>query len=164
VVRNCRIHDNMNGIQFEVSDGGTFTDNVIWGNGDPAKGWYWQAGILVSSSRNVEIARNVLAYNLDGISVLSQDRSDRPADTSDKALLAFDQDWSGNLWGANTGNVGSANKYWSPYPEPRSSRFVWSSTLSTLAALDATPMGGGSTYLTTADKDAALASAGIPAR
>jgi hypothetical protein len=184
VARNCRVHDNVaDGIQFEVSDGATFTDNVVWNNGDPSWGWYWTAGILVSSSRNVEIARNLVAYNLNGISVLSQNRPDRPpgdtvgvnvhdnivvqtydvaGDTGLKGMLVFDQDWSGGIYNAGNGNVGSLNRFYSVYPEPRWSRFVWTTALSTLAQLNATPIGGASSYMTLADANAALSAAGIP--
>jgi hypothetical protein len=176
------VHDNLaDGIQFEVSEGGTFTDNVVWSNGDPNWGWYWSAGILISSSRNVEVARNIVAYNLDGISVVSQGRSDRPGNTvnvnvhdniviqtndvagdqSTKSLLAFAQDWSGGMFDSGSGNVGSANRFWSVYPEPRSNRFAWNGSLSTLAQLNATPAGGGSSYLTDADKASILAAAGL---
>jgi parallel beta-helix repeat protein len=182
VVKNCRVHDNEAGIMYEVSDGATITDNVVWGNGWVSRGWFWSAGILISSSRNVEVARNIVAFNLDGISVLSQGRpdlpgntvnvnvhdnvviqgADDPTDTSDKAILAFEQDWSGGIWDAASNNRGSNNRFWSVYPEPRWSRFVWNGSVDTLAKLNATPAGGGSTYLSTAEKDAILASAGIP--
>jgi hypothetical protein len=183
VVKNSRAHDNFgSGIMFEVSDGAMFTDNVTWNNGNPKHGWFWEAGILVSSSRNVEVARNVVAYNLNGISVVSQERDDRPpgnttgvnvhdniviqsfdvAGDSAKAMLAYAQDWAGPLYAAQSGNVSARNRFYSVYPEPRDGRFVWSSSMSTLAQLNATPIGGGSTYITKADADQALLFAGLP--
>ncbi len=185
VVKNCKVHDNIaDGIQYEVSDGATIVDNVVWSNGDPSWGWYWSAGILIASSRNAEVARNIVAYNLDGISVISQGRDDKPGlttgvnvhdnviiqtydrpgdNTTTKSLLAYVQDWSGHMFDVGTGNVGANNRFWSVYAEPHSNRFAWNGALSTLAQLNATPIGGGSSYLTTAEKDAIVASVGIPA-
>jgi hypothetical protein len=190
-VRNCRVHDNQEaGIFYEVSDGGPtgtkIYDNVVWSNGTDQRGWYWDAGILISSSRNVEVYGNTLAWNLDGISVLTQSRGDQPpggttnvyvhhnnvimgtpvsGDSSDKGALAFSQDWSGGIYDAAANNRGVGNAFWFPYAEPSSARFgYWNSTnLQTLAALNGVPAGGSaSAYLTTAQKDALLTATGIP--
>jgi hypothetical protein len=181
IVRNCRVHDNgESGIMYEVSDGAKIYNNVVWNNGNPNAGWVWAAGILISSSRNVEVYGNTVAWNLDGISVTLQNRADRPGNTtnvfvhdnnimqgadkdaSDKAMLAFAQDWAGGMYDTASNNRAAANRYWSMYPEPRWARFVWNGSLDTLAKLNATPAGGASTYLTTAEKNTILTNNGVP--
>lgn len=186
VYRKNRVHHNGEaGIMYEVSDGGTaltvIEDNIVWNNGNTNAGWHWAAGILISSSKNVEVRRNTLIANLDGISTLSQNRADKPGpttnvnihdnvviqyadvagDSSDKSLIAFAQDWTGGMFDAASNNHGTANRYWSVYPEPRYGRFAWNGSQDTLAKLNATPAGGASTYLTTAEKDAIVAAAAL---
>jgi len=176
-----RVHDNTRtGIFFEISDGALIRDNVVWENGWGSKAWGWGAGILVSSSANVEVSGNVVAWNADGISVLTQNRSDAPGpivgnyvhdntivlaptagDTSDKFLLGFLQDWSGVLFDPASNNRGASNRYWHAADEP-SGRFGWDGTLSRLADFNATPGDEGGTYLSLGERDAALSAAGVP--
>ena len=48
--------------------------NRLWENGWRFPAWGWGGGIVVSSSRNVEVFDNVVAWNPDGISIISQQR------------------------------------------------------------------------------------------
>jgi parallel beta-helix repeat protein len=74
--RNNRVHHNRNaGIFFEISDGARIYGNAVWENGWCFSDWGWGAGILIASSRNADVHDNVVAWNADGISVLSQLRA-----------------------------------------------------------------------------------------
>jgi len=184
-VRNSRVHDNTGaGIMYEVSRGATITNNVVWHNGSASDGWVWAAGILLSSSSDVEVSGNLVAWNLDGISVVSQDRADAPGtvsgnsvhdntvalgtpvagDSSDKTLLAFNDDWTSGMYAASAANTAARNAYWSTAPEPQWARFgQWNGTsVQTLSALNGTPIGGASTYISTASLDGLLQAAGLP--
>jgi Right handed beta helix region len=66
------------GIFHETSFKAVIRDNVVRRNGFGWKGWLAGAGILVNSSPNVEIVRNVVANNADGIGITQWSRgSDR---------------------------------------------------------------------------------------
>jgi len=81
-ITNNRVHHNsQNGIMVETADGVTVTGNRVWENGwnnTDGTGWGWAAGILSSSSRNVSITGNTVAWNPVGISFVDQNRPDRP--------------------------------------------------------------------------------------
>jgi len=187
---NNRIHHNEKaGIFFEISDGALITGNQVWDNGWGKTAWGWGAGILVSSSRNVEVANNLVAWNADGISVISQQRSDgnhfRPgisnwdsvvnisvhhndivlapqtSDTSDKYMLAWLQDWTGVMFDPASSNLGSSNRYWHAQAEP-TRRFAWNGGLSLVTDFNATPGEAGGRYLTVTERDTMLAAAGVP--
>lgn len=170
------------GIMFEISSGATISGNVVvdngWGHADGG----WGGGILVSSSGHVDVASNTLAWNADGVTVVSQPRGDRPTDSgtritvhdntvlaapqpTDQAgvyLEAWIQDGSGPLFDPTSGNRGWNNRYWSTEPESATPRFAWAGDVSSLEAYGATPGGAGDRYLTAADKDAVLQAAQIP--
>ena len=176
-----RVHHNASaGIFFEISDGAVVSDNVVWENGWGSRAWGWGAGILISSSRNADVHDNLLAWNADGISVISQSRSDAPgpivgnyvhgntvavapvsSDSSEKFAVGFLQDWTGVLFDAASNNRGASNRYWYATPEP-SGRFGWSGTKSRLADFNATPGDESGLYVTAAQRDTALAAAGVP--
>lgn len=65
------------GIFFEISDGAEISGNRVWENGwrPHGGGWAYDAGILVSSSRNALVHNNIVAWNGDGIAVISQCRA-----------------------------------------------------------------------------------------
>lgn len=76
-VRNCLIADNEDaGIFYEISYGLEAHDNVIVGNGftSTAHAWGAQAGIVLSSSPNCVIARNLLVGNREGFNFREQAR------------------------------------------------------------------------------------------
>ncbi len=177
---NNRIHHNeQSGIFFEISTGATITGNIVWENGWSREAWGWGAGILISSSGGANVYGNTVAWNADGIAVISQSRADRDpttnisihnntivmrpqaSDTSDKFGLGWLQDWSGTLYSASSYNVGSSNAYWNSLAEP-SIRYNWNGGISTLSSFNGTPGEESGRYLTSTERDAALSSAGIP--
>ncbi len=157
------------------------TNNVVWNNGWGFTSWGWGGGIVVSSSSGAEIADNVVAWNADGIDVISQDRGDPgwnsvtdvyvhdntivlapgAGDTSDQIALGWLQDWAGVMFNANSDNRGASNAYWIGSPEPETGRFGWNGPIDTLAAFNATPGEEGGHYLTVAERDQVLGAAGI---
>lgn len=77
-IRDNAVHHNAGvGIMFEISDGAEIYGNRVWENGrDPDRGgWAYDSGILIASSRNARVYDNVVAWNGDGISVISQCRA-----------------------------------------------------------------------------------------
>ncbi len=174
VVTNNRIHHNdIAGIQFEISSGAVISKNAIWNNGFAKAQWGWGAGILISSSDGAQISQNTLAWNARGISVISQGRNLAPNDhntvtdnvvvsaSGDRASGWYD-DHGGSLFASVNANTGHSDRYWIGTSEPSSCRFEWSGCLSTLSAYNATPGEDGASYLSTADRDAILGAAGIP--
>lgn len=181
VFRGNRVHHNTRGgIHFEISSGALIEDNAVWENGWAHTTWGWGAGITVSSSRNVEVRDNVVAWNGDGIAIVSQNRggaantvanvyvhhnvvavAPQPSDSSAVSLLAWQQDWDGVMYDAPSNNRGAQNRYWHATPEP-GSRFEWDGTIGTLSTFNTTPGEEGGTYLTLAERDAVLAAASIP--
>jgi nitrous oxidase accessory protein NosD len=166
------------GIMFEISDRATVEGNVVWENGWGHPTWGWGAGILISSSSGATVRDNLLAWNADGISVISQSRNrpggDRVVDTTvvDNTvisgaaggyLLAWLQDWPGTMYAADSRNVGSGNRFWPESTEPTSCRFEWSGCIDRLAAFAETAGGSRSTYLSDEAAKVALAGAGVPA-
>jgi hypothetical protein len=67
--------NDSDGVRYEISYRAAIIDNTITGNGfqDPT-GWVDGAGIMVSSARDVEVARNVVDNNFNGISLRQDDR------------------------------------------------------------------------------------------
>ncbi len=77
-MRNCLIADNEDaGIFYEISYGLNAHDNVAVGNGfapDPSA-WGGQAGIVLSSSPNCVVTRNLLVGNREGFDFREQTRT-----------------------------------------------------------------------------------------
>ncbi len=76
--------------------------------------------------------------------------------------LAWLQDWGGVLYASGSNNRGTANEYWVSVAEPQGGRFNWNGGKSTLTDFNATPGEESGRYLSTAQKDSALAGAGVP--
>jgi nitrous oxidase accessory protein NosD len=197
VYSNNRVHHNeRNGIQLEFADGAEVYDNVVWENGWSKPGWGWGAGILASSSREVEIRDNTLAWNADGIAVISQNRDGTSYDDVvdvdvhhnsilqegysnvdpryiDAFALAWLQDWGGVLFDPASDNEGYDNAYWFAMPdrdywyvpsEEDLPRYAWDGeNIGSLSSFNATPGEERGRYLTDAQRDALISSAGIPA-
>jgi parallel beta-helix repeat protein len=169
---NNRVSHNAGaGIFFEISDGATIEGNVVWENNwaDPA--WGWGAGILISSSTDVVVRNNVVAWNGDGISVISQrrDREDGDAvegiDVSANTvaigpgggfLLAWLQDWDGPMFEPGADNVGSANGFFLGADAPDTCHWEWAGCQGSVEDFAATPGGGGSRMLDEAEFAAIL--------
>ncbi len=177
-VRGNRVSANRRaGIQVEISDGAEVTGNAVWENGWAKPTWGWGAGILVSSSRNVTVDDNVVAWNADGIVVVSQERDDAPGPTTnvrtsgntvaaeagfEAFALAWLQDWAGGITATAAGNGSSDDRFWISGPEGGDARFAWAESFTRLAPFAATPGGSGAAYLSDADLAARLEAAGIP--
>jgi len=176
-IRNTHTYSNTGpGIFYEISSGAVIENNAAWNSGATSDGswWPWHSNILISSSGSVTVRNNTTKNGTGGIFVVSQGRTDRMADaatgitvsgntivqTDGRYSLAYAQDWAGPLFAGTNG--GSLNRYWYPTSENGTGRFAWTSQTGSLATFNATPGEEGGTYLTTTEKDAALAAAGIP--
>jgi parallel beta-helix repeat protein len=83
-----RVVDNERmGIFHEISYDAVITGNEVRGNGFGFDAWVWGAGIIVSTSVNVEIVGNTVEGNADGIIGVQQDRSDAPASYGPLSLV-----------------------------------------------------------------------------
>jgi len=188
LVSGNRVYGNYDqGILVELATSGRVTDNVVYSNRTDGDGaWLWGACIVSSSSTNIEIDHNVVAWCPDGIGVVSQNRSGAPATITgdyvhdntvaisgtefnsdeDRTLLGWDEDWAGTMFAAGNTNRGANNSFWTDISEPSWQRFQYGSQgsdIETLATFNATAGGGGnSVYLTTAQMQAALTAAGVP--
>jgi len=170
-----RVGSNANaGIQFEISQGAVIEDNVVWDNGWAYSTWGWGGGILVSSSSNAEVRGNTLAWNADGIVVVSQDRGrEEPDLTHDVVvegntvigqegngfLLAWLEDWEGGVFDDTNSNRGQGNAF-SP-DSGMACPFEWDGCRSSIDAFAATPGGADSRYLAQEEAPLVLASADV---
>jgi parallel beta-helix repeat protein len=185
-ISNNRIHHNTRrGIHFEISAGGKIFGNVLWENGWGTPIHVDGAGIGISNSSNVEVYSNTLAWNADGIAVLSLDRDGTDHDqvtdvfvhdnstlqedartTNDRKTLALGwiQGWSTQMFDPASNNRGVNNKYWYAIPESSLVRYEWRQTsYSKLTSFNATSGEEGGRYLTLSEKDTLVANTGIPA-
>lgn len=168
------------GIVYELSFNGEIHDNVVYENGYGFASWGFGAGILVQNSSDVEVYDNTVAWNADGITVISQERGEGRWNTvagnnvhgnaiiaghdgsSDAYGLAWLQDWDGTLGDVASNNQGSGNSFWYDDPEGAELRFKWvSDDYWTAPAFSASPGGRDSRNLTEAEKDEILAAAGL---
>jgi parallel beta-helix repeat protein len=181
-----RVHDNvLNGIHWETALSGSIVNNVVWNNDRTIAseyGWGWGAGILLSSSANTEVSGNTVAWNGDGIVVLSQNRDDQPAsgivgnyvhdnrifgtdawpDSNQNYTLGWLQDWSGVMFSSSSGNRSSGNQFFYAAPEG-ASRWAWDGRdYSGLTSFASTPGGSGSTYLSSTQATTILNASGVP--
>jgi len=181
-ITNNRLHDNANaGILFETSNGARITGNALWENGWSYPAWGWGGGIVVSSAANAEIANNVLAWNADGVTIISQDRPDAIAPTghyvhhniiimselddgSDGTGLGWLQDWNGHLLDSASNNRGGQNAFWYPRQEGSPARFIWGDGKVSLSNFNTTRGGENSRYVSGCELEKALAAASIPLR
>lgn len=143
-IRHNTIHNNSrSGITYELSTGGHIHDNRVWENGFGYHEWGWGAGILVQNSSDTRVTGNTVAWNADGISVISQDRGHEPWNrVTDNHVyenvialvhdgswntyaLAWLQDWDGGLTRPESGNRGWGNTYWLPSADGADPRFRW---------------------------------------
>jgi hypothetical protein len=97
-VRNCLIADNEDaGIFYEISSGLNAHDNVVIGNGFASSPGAWgsQAGIVLSSSPNCVIERNLLVGNREGFDFREQSRTtariDNPELKREEAIWNHDE-------------------------------------------------------------------------
>ncbi len=175
ILSNNSVHHNANaGLFFEVSYGAKIYGNKVWENGWGWPNWGWGAGILISSSGGAEIYGNTVAWNADGISIISQQRSDANPVTNNYVhdnqiiatrgsdLLFWAQDWSGTMFDATANNRGASDTYWMDIPENGEARYSWITATGYLTTFNATAGAEGARYLTTTEKDQLLSQAGLP--
>lgn len=187
-VRGCRIHDvQYDGVMFEISARATITGNVVWRCGRTSPNWGYGAGILIASAREAKITGNLVYDCPRGISALSQNRSTvdyayNPGMTGvtmtdntviaknpGDALIGYFRDWADPTMDDGT-NRASGNRFWHPSAEGTpGNRFnfappppnQYGGAYARLADFMAKMGDQSSRYLTTAEKDAELAAAGI---
>jgi hypothetical protein len=139
--------------------------------------WGWGAGILISSSTRADVFDNTLAWNADGITVVSQ-RRDRPSGDAvrdvtirDNTILADDaggymlgwlQDWDSGMYDPAAGNTGADNRFWIEEDAAPSCPFHWEACQQELADFATTPGGTGSVYLTPTDQSAVVGEGAVP--
>jgi nitrous oxidase accessory protein NosD len=185
-VSNNRVHHNARkGIQYELSFGGKIFSNVLWENGWATPSSNDGAGITLHNSSTTEVYNNTLAWHPDGIAVFAVDRAegtkyDRVHDVyvHDNTVLGKNDAseaknhvalawlaWQFNLlYDPANNNRGANNRYWYASPEGTLPRFVWKQTnYSRLSAFNLTSGEESGRYLTQSEKDALVASKGIPA-
>lgn len=76
-----RVENNYaSGIMHEVSYDAVMRNNTIRGNGFGHAAWLWGSGILIASSKNIQVYGNYLEGNYNAITATQQDRQDQPAD------------------------------------------------------------------------------------
>jgi parallel beta-helix repeat protein len=177
-ISNNRVHHNVKqGIAYELSHNGRISGNVVYENGMGYTVWGWGAGILVQNSNYTEVANNTVAWNGDGVAVISQNRwsdswnnvvQDTVHDNvivsggNGATLLGWFEDWAGVMSQPASNNHGYANRYWYAEPDGQSNRFEWVNSLySQLSAWNTTPGEEGASYLSLADRDQTLTAAGI---
>lgn len=77
VVRANRVDANESaGIFDETSYGAVIRANIVTRNGTVDGGWFWNGGIQIAASSNVEIADNTLIDNRHGIMLIQQQRGE----------------------------------------------------------------------------------------
>jgi Right handed beta helix region len=77
LIEHNLVEDNLaEGVFYEISRDAVIRNNRLHRNGARAAGWYWDGGITVASSFNVEVYGNQLSGNYNGITGTQQDRPD----------------------------------------------------------------------------------------
>jgi parallel beta-helix repeat protein len=180
-IRNNRVYDNSRaGIIYELSFNARIHGNVVYNNGRGFDAWGFGAGILIQNSSNVEVFNNVVAWNADGISVISQNRGESRwnnvtgNNVHDNSIiaahdggwntyaLAWLEDWNGGLASSSANNRGSGNRFWFTTAEGPELRYRWCSEgYWTVSDFSGSQGGQSSRYLSNAEKDQILAAAGL---
>jgi hypothetical protein len=192
-IRNNQIFENHgNGIIYEISRNAQIFDNVIWENASAHRPWGWGPGIRIQNSRDTEVFNNIVAWNGDGISVISQDRQNswspdgntRPdwnqvvnntvrdnmifsvaKQSHHDFALAWLEDWNSSLTDPSSNNVGMDNSYYHWNPDDAYHVFAWGADeyrFNDLQSFGRTPGSNGDRYLSESEKNQILQSAGVP--
>ena len=181
-IRHNNVHHNTrSGITYELSFGGNIHDNRVWENGYGYHEWGWGAGILIQNSSDVSVSNNTVAWNADGISVISQNRgtvrwnnvtgvsvfNNTVAVVHDGGWNTFAmgwlEDWNGVLVNNNSNNRGWGNSYWINTADGADLRFRWGSdSYWRLNEFAASPGENNARYLTSTQKNQHLSGLGIP--
>ncbi len=183
-ISNNRVHHNARngGIHYELSFYGSIYGNIVWENNWSYKVSGIGAGILIANSNNTEVFNNIVAWNADGIAVINGDRGQQYNDIqnntvhhntivstvgSDQTALGWFVHEGGSgfapvLCNDGYNNQGVNNAYWFDMPEPTSDRFNWCGGFSTIDSFNATLGEEEGRYLSLAERDQVLTTAGIP--
>lgn len=185
-VSNNTIHHNgRRGIFYEISDYSKIFSNVVYENGWDTPTWVDGAGIQIGNSSDVEVYDNTLAWNADGIAVISLDRngtdhddvknvkvhdnriaqSDLPRITGDGATMAlgFLQGWKAQIDTAAAGNQATNNKVFYPESEGTYNRFSCRTSYKTMTQFNSSACATGVSYATPTEKNAWVTKYGVPA-
>ena len=180
-ISNNQVHDNSRaGISYEISTTGHIQGNQIWENAWGSPDTWSSSGILLDDADNTDVSGNIVAWNVKGITVIAQNRSDRIriianvyvhdntiAETEEyspnaRYALRWIDDGIAMLYNPSNNNHGDSNRYWYPGSESGNNRFEWSSATSRLSDFEATPGEHNGMYLPDSAKDSTLASVGVP--
>src|SRR5262249_55829823 len=153
------------GIHFEISDAARITGNLIWNAGTRQNG----PSLCVCTSGHAEVDHNTI-YNAAGWAISLNNDGRAPVGSNyvhdNTLLMTHDYSWAVSFGPGTDGNGdhGAANGAWYPPPENGIGRFQWGAMQTpSLSVFNPTPGGGGNSfYLTDAQKDAVLTTAGIP--
>ncbi len=148
VIRANVVHHNTRqGINYELSSGGRIENNTVYENGWGFRAWGFGAGILLQNSNHCTVINNLLAWNGDGVVVISQDRGEArwnnvvgnlvsgntiAHEDDNEAWNAFAgavvEDWAGVATLPESGNSGNQNQYYFTRwleSEPYAGNGVW---------------------------------------
>ncbi|MEZ4520677.1 MAG: right-handed parallel beta-helix repeat-containing protein [Thermomicrobiales bacterium] len=141
-IEQNRVHHNRRyGILYEISRFGRIVDNQIWENGWGFTDWGFGGGFVCQNCRDTEVTGNVVAWNGDGISMISQARDGYTDVVNNQVrdnvivlmtdwsqntyMLAWLEDWSGQLTAESSNNRGANNRYYHAAPEGAFLPFTW---------------------------------------
>jgi len=176
IASNNRIYGNARiGLHMELCSSGKMFGNVVYSNGYATPQNGGGAGILVSTSMNIEVYDNFIAYNPGGIYIRTNPRSGYPeydlahdVFVHDNTIISQDGyialAWygSGDAYTPLANNRGSHNHYYYPVRQNANARFAWRGLITRLSAFNATRGEEQGSYLSAAEKDAELAQRQIP--
>ena len=175
IASNNRIFNNARvGLHMELCYSGKMFGNTVYQNGYATPESNRGTGIMTSSSENIEIYDNVVAYNPGGIVVQTRSRPDHEL-THDVFVhhntIVSQAKYPALVWKGDNdaftvlaNNRGSDNRYHYPVAENSGARFYWEGAIKRLDAFNSTQGEENGYYLTAAQKDAVLAEHEIPSR
>ena len=188
-------HNTHSGIFFEISRSGRIYNNKVWENGfnitidgttyfydNRGDGFGWPGAILSSSSKNIEVDNNLLAWNRVGLSVIYQPtrppignpvaggcqvpatqtyyHDNTVIGNTGRLLFTWAQDGTGGTLYTDPTNRGVSNDYFSLGGDV--ANFVYNYNQMMLFQFNATNGEEGGIYINSATKDSLLTAAGIP--
>jgi hypothetical protein len=177
IASNNRIYGNARiGLHMELCLSGKMFGNIIYRNGYATPEGGAGVGLAVSSSMNVEVYDNIIAYNPGGIIVRSKPRQEHPeydlvhdVFVHDNTIISQDGylalGWYGPAvtFTSSANNRGGYNRYYYPARQNDNARFAWAGPITRLSEFNATPGEEQGSYLSASEKDAVLTKWQIPA-
>lgn len=159
---NCAEQAAAPGIFHEISYAAIIRYNTIINNGHCFSVWGWGAGILIAASPDVEVHRNILSGNADGIVAIQQDRgsgSEGPYEIEnlnvhDNVTRVLHEGWSGllqdigdNTYFTSRNNTFTNNRY--DLPPQDMAAFTWNNTELTFSGWQSAGLDKGGFVITT---------------